>query len=302
VVGRFNAHLQDCVLLIADEAHWVGGEQQKKCVGRLQAMITEPRLSIEQKGIDIIQVPNLLHIMMLAEPGWVIPAGRYERRYAALEVSEERLGETAYFKALHHQIYNGGAEAMFRDLQLVDLGDWHPREIPESLLHSAALQKQQSYSLSALEQWYLGLLQDGWLPGATKKHPNRALTEQLREHAKDTSRHLRWDLSDVALAYFLDKEKGKGVGNVCTKARTSQRNGWSFPPLGECREVFEKAFGSQRWDPTRVEWVAPVDVLDQIIGEELEVLALPAPSLADLGLVAEPKPAAPRVLNIRRRV
>jgi hypothetical protein len=219
IVGRFNSHLQDCILFVADEALW--SDRQKACAGMLQRMITEPTLSIERKGIDRIQVPNLLHIMMLAEPGWVIPAGRHERRYAALEVSEERLRDTAYFKALYHQINNGGAEAMFCELQRMDLGDWHPREIPESLLHSAALMKQQSYSLTPLEQWYLGLLQDGRLPGASKKHPNRALTEQLREHAKDTSRQLKWDLSDVGLANFLDREKGKGVGNVCTKARTS---------------------------------------------------------------------------------
>jgi hypothetical protein len=82
VVGRFNAHLHNCVLLIADEAYWVGGDKQKACVGRLQAMITEPYLSIEPKGIGIFKVRNLLHILMLAEPGWVIPAGRHERRCA----------------------------------------------------------------------------------------------------------------------------------------------------------------------------------------------------------------------------
>jgi hypothetical protein len=311
VVGRFNAHLADCVLLIADEAHWVGGEKQKACVGRLQAMITEPRLAIEQKGIDIFQVRNVLHIMMLAEPGWVIPAGRHERRYAALEVSEARLGDTAYFKALHQQINEGGAEAMFYDLKRVVLGDWHPREIPQSLLHSAALQKQQGYSMSALEQWYLGLLQDGRLPKATDKRPNRALTKDLIKHAGDRFPRLRLDLTEVALANFLDQDAGKGVGNVCAKARTSAHNGWSFSPLGECREVFEKFFGPQRWDPARIEWVAPIDPssLDVIIGEELEVLpALPAPTpqaptLADLGFGFTPKPTPGRsVLNIRRRV
>jgi hypothetical protein len=84
VIGKFNGHLQDCVLFVADEAYW-GGD--KRCVGRLQGMITERFLPIERKGIDLIQVPNFLHVLMLAEPGWVIPAGRYERRYAALAVS-----------------------------------------------------------------------------------------------------------------------------------------------------------------------------------------------------------------------
>ena len=38
-------------------------------------MITEPTLPIERKGFDLILVPNYLHVVMLAEPGWVIPAG-----------------------------------------------------------------------------------------------------------------------------------------------------------------------------------------------------------------------------------
>jgi Family of unknown function (DUF5906) len=151
VIDKFNGHLQDCVLFIADEAYW-GGD--KRCVGRLQAMITEPTLSIERKGIDVIQVRNCLHVVMLAEPGWVIPAGRFERRYAALAVSTARRGDREYFRALHNQINNGGAEALFYDLLGMDLGDWHPRHIPESLLRGSALQGQQSYNLPAWEQWY----------------------------------------------------------------------------------------------------------------------------------------------------
>ena len=89
VIGKFNGHLQDCVLFVADEAYW-GGD--KRCVGRLQGMITEPWLPIERKGFDLIEVPNYLHVVMLAEPGWVIPAGRFERRYAALSVSDARRG------------------------------------------------------------------------------------------------------------------------------------------------------------------------------------------------------------------
>lgn len=142
VIGKFNGHLQDCVLFIADEAYW-GGD--KRCVGRLQGMITEVTLPIERKGIDLIQVPHYLHVVMLAEPGWVIPAGRYERRYAALAVNDARRGDKSYFRALHRQIIEGGAEAMFHDLREMELGDWHPRDIPEALLCGAALQKQQGF-------------------------------------------------------------------------------------------------------------------------------------------------------------
>src|SRR5215472_1573459 len=112
VIGKFNGHLQDCILFVADEADWSG---DKRCVGRLQGMITEPWLPIERKGFDLIQVPNYLHMVMLAEPG-VIPAGRFERRYAALAVSDRRRGNREYFKKLYNQIANGGTEAMMWDL------------------------------------------------------------------------------------------------------------------------------------------------------------------------------------------
>src|SRR5262249_6969182 len=124
VIGKFNGHLEDCILFVADEAYW-GGD--KRCVGRLQGMITEPTLPIERKGIDLVLVKNFLHVLMLAEPGWVIPAGRYERRYAAFEVSAVHREDRAYFRALHRQIDAGGAEAMFAELRVMQLGDWHPR-------------------------------------------------------------------------------------------------------------------------------------------------------------------------------
>jgi hypothetical protein len=65
VIGKFNGHLEDCILFIADEAYW-GGD--KRCVGRLQGMITEPTLTIERKGFDAYPARNFLHILMLAPP------------------------------------------------------------------------------------------------------------------------------------------------------------------------------------------------------------------------------------------
>ena len=258
VIGRFNGHLQDCILFVADEAYW-GGD--KRCVGRLQAMITEPRLTIERKGIDTFEVRNMLHIIMLAEPGWVIPAGRYERRYAAFAVSTVKRGDRPYFRALHHQIKNGGAEAMFYDLRALDLEGWHPREIPEALLTNPALQKQQSYNLPPLEQWYVGLLHSGKLPGALVRanppKPNTAYTRSLIDDAILRVPRLRWDLSDVGLRNFLTDEESIGV--ICTKYRSASANGWSFPPLSECREAWSKRYGPTKWDTDMIDWGEPVE-------------------------------------------
>jgi hypothetical protein len=250
VIGKFNGHLEDCVLLVADEAYW-GGD--KRCVGRLQGMITEARLPIERKGYDLIEVKNMLHIIMLAEPGWVIPAGQYERRYAAFDVSSAQRGNRTYFSALNSEIDGDGPAAMLWDLLRMPLGDWHPRMIPDGLLQGAALRRQQGLTLPPLEQWYLSLLHRGILPGALPNRANTTYTRSLMEDAKlNGGARLRYDLTDVTLRNFLtDPEK---IGATCRKHRSALGNGWAFPPLSEARQAWEKIWGDVAWDNPAQEW------------------------------------------------
>jgi hypothetical protein len=118
------------------------------------------------------------------------------------------------------------------DLRAMPLGDWHPREIPETLLRNPAMQEQQGHTLPPWEQWYVMLLHNGKLPGASEKRPNTAFTSSLLSNARDRVPRLRWE-GEVALRDFLVDKKRLGI--ACDKHRTSHANGWSFPPLAECR-------------------------------------------------------------------
>jgi Family of unknown function (DUF5906)/Primase C terminal 2 (PriCT-2) len=65
LTGKFNGHFRSCLFLFADEAYWAG---DKKNEGVLKGLITERSLVIEQKGIDAVQWPNRLHVLMLQMP------------------------------------------------------------------------------------------------------------------------------------------------------------------------------------------------------------------------------------------
>jgi hypothetical protein len=244
VIGQFNGHLEDCILFIADEAYW-GGD--KRCIGRLQGMITEEELPIRRMYCETYQAKNYLHILMLAEPGWVIPAGKFERRYAAFSVDDRYRGDRGYFKALNRQMAGGGIPAMVYDLLRVELGDWHPREIPDALLRGGALTQQQALSLPPWEQWYLSLLLDGKLPEASNKKPNTAYTHALLDNIKERVPRLKFDASDYSLRVFMLK-----MG--CTKYHGSLGNGWSFAPLAIARAAWDAAYGPQGWDNPDGEW------------------------------------------------
>lgn len=129
LVGNFNKHLENLILLIADEAYWAG---HKADAGTLQRMITEPTLAVEPKGVDVRIVKNYIHLLMLAERNGAVPAGQDERRYAVYDVSEE-VRDEAYFKALYKEIAEGGPAAMLYDLRQMNLGIGTRDEFTEPL-------------------------------------------------------------------------------------------------------------------------------------------------------------------------
>ena len=93
VVGRFNSHLKDCLLLFVDEGVW-GGDRPAE--GVLKGFITEREIMIEPKGINAFQVENHVNIMIASNTVGV-PAGFGERRFLVLDVSPEHRQDTDYF-------------------------------------------------------------------------------------------------------------------------------------------------------------------------------------------------------------
>lgn len=103
LVGRFNSHLQNCILLFADEAFWAGDKAGESV---LKALVTEPTITYEGKGRDAVSGKNLIHIVMASNSDWVVPAGLGdERRFAVFEVNGSRRGDKAFFDALNAQLY-----------------------------------------------------------------------------------------------------------------------------------------------------------------------------------------------------
>jgi hypothetical protein len=248
LAGRFNAHLMDCALLFADEAFWPG---DKSSEGTLKRIITEDTLLIERKGVDAFQVDNNLHIIMASNTDWVVPAGIGERRFAVFDVAEEQAQKSKYFEPLYSEIKAGGTAAMMHDLLAMELDGWHPRmDIPRN----AALLDQQMQTLSAPEQWWLDLLQDGHLPGAEEADPRLAPSFELFEHARATVPGLRYT-SDHLLGRILQRHGADRNKNY----RIGGRRAWRFPPLTEARAAWENKIKA-RWTwpaADQEEWSAP---------------------------------------------
>ena len=268
LTGRFNAHLRQCSFLFADEAY---APRDKSAESSLQRLISEDTLTIEQKGRDPIEVPNLLHVMMASNNEWVIPAGAHERRFMVQRVSEAHRQDPAWFGPLYKQMREGGYEAMLFDLLARKLGNWHPRDI----IHTEALTGQQEESLSPLDAWWFELLQTGVLAGADENNPDRAISTEYEEEIEEPTgwggtrkRTVRHEglfdqarrispklkaVTDAALGRYLNDQG-------CKRAWVHRERGWQFPPLAECRARWLERFPDTKWDDLDIEnWTVGED-------------------------------------------
>src|SRR5690606_31271992 len=162
LVGNFNAHLRDTVLLFGDEAFYAG---DKKHESILKTLVTEENIVIEGKGVDAEAAPNYKHLILASNEDWVVPAGLDERRFFVIEMSDGHKQDHAYFAKIQADLDGGGYENLLHFLRTYDLSDFEVRRVP----NTKALRSQKAESLQGFERYLYELLWSGELPEKGKQ-------------------------------------------------------------------------------------------------------------------------------------
>lgn len=156
LVGKFNGHLTDVCFLFADEAFYSGDKQHE---GVLKALITEPTVMIERKGLDSIPHQNYLKVFMVTNNDYAVPASKDERRYCVFDVTSDRIGDNNYFDDLHAACTDRSVQAAFlHEMLNRDITNFHPGTIPES----QGLKHQRLASLSSVGKWLVDSFTQGY--------------------------------------------------------------------------------------------------------------------------------------------
>jgi hypothetical protein len=258
--GQFNGHLRDCILLFVDEALFAGDRSH---VSVLKTLVTEKTLPITYKFRDTMTARNYLHIIMASNSDWVVPAGLESRRFFVLDVPPTRMGDHRYFADIKSELENGGYEAMLYELLHRDLRRFNVRHFPVT----EALIDQRKLSLQHHEQWWLDVLQRGYvyasklgLEGYFGQWHDTVSTELLYASylAYMAERRLSHPISRESLGRFLRKvaqqvRPSKGVvgehlidiGGYRRGALNEQANPYSYS-LGDhatARKTFTEQMG-----------------------------------------------------------
>ena len=248
LVGRFNSHLARCLLLQLEEVTW-GGDHA--AAAKLRDLITNGSQLIEYKGKEPVRVRNYLRVMATGNSRWLVPAGLEERRFAVIDVGERQLQNSRYFAAIAKELEDGGRAALLHYLLHFPLDGVPLRDIPET----PALVEQKSASLSPEQKWWLDILVRGELPGDVAgggQIPTRRLQDHYLEHVQRMG--VQRKSSETELGMWL-RSVAPGLTRkkitVLAAGKSERVPGYVFPPLAECRRVFDRLIaGDAAWFDT----------------------------------------------------
>jgi hypothetical protein len=246
LVGHFNAHLQHCSVLFADEAFFAGDRSHESV---LKGLITEETILVEPKGVDSYSVRNCIHLVMSSNSDWVVPAGADARRYFVLDVSAAHMQDHKYFAAIARQMDNGGRGALLHYLLNLDISRFDVRAVPQT----AALADQKTRSRRGVDRLVEMVAHGGTLPSADQIYANVAITTGEDEGkgfycgARSMVPELRHDSSIVVAKALKDDW-------ACKTWKSGYRRGIEFPPLMELRALFDRKHGPQDWPAGVSDW------------------------------------------------
>lgn len=252
LLGKFNAHMQEAILVFGDEITWGGN---KEAEGVLRGMVTDSNMVIERKGMDTVQCDNYRRFIFASNEDWPMAISKGDRRYLVLDVADGFRTNTTYFAALHAQMNNGGLAALMHDLLTEDLSGFDVRGKPPGGDAEAELYVRTLRGIERFWHQYLhGADESSWPKSVNRQAfyaeyvaqcPKNSDVEVLPLFAKKL-RQMCPGLSNSAPR--KPGSFGMGVGTSATGGERDQR--WGFPSLVEARQGFEKyaGQGSALWE------------------------------------------------------
>jgi hypothetical protein len=252
-LGRFNYHLKYCSVLNINEAIYAGSHQFD---ASLKALVTDPKLPIEQKFVDLKMCPNLTHIMILSNADWVVPATRDERRYFVLDVSEKRKGDKSYFQKLSAFTEQANPAILHYLLHEVDLGDFNPRYVPTT----KALYNQMTEGLTGAEASWFECLWSGRIPGVVQVDGTAEIYGPHYIKWANNQRRRKWEgITEEKLGFLFGgnpRTKTKGMGFTKKRRDNGGRRVWAVQGLKEARKAWTENRFPTDWPEPDGDWEA----------------------------------------------
>ena len=244
LVGQFDRHLAELILVFANESLW-GGDRTG--IGALKSMVTDRDSVCEPKGIDIFTVDNYKRLIFASNDNWPIALDLDDRRFLIMEVSEAKKENHDYFGAIKSALTDGGHANLLHELLNVDISSFNVRKLPQT--NDAALDIKLRSS-STVTRWWYEVLKEGNIYPAWVDTPIKV--EKIELHGNYLSFAETYKCRFPLTPELFSKELKKlcPVFTKRTREKGTRHYVYVFPVLAECRRFFEEKakMRGRNWD------------------------------------------------------
>lgn len=146
---RFNSHLMNKILFIADEIDTVN-DQTHTIFNQIKGLITETVMEIEIKGGKLFNFANTLNGIGLTNKEWSIPLEAGDARYAIFDCNPVYKGNIEYFNKLHNCFNQENANIFFSYIYYLETGI-NIKEIPQTDIRDGLIKRNTNSSLRFID-------------------------------------------------------------------------------------------------------------------------------------------------------
>ncbi len=264
LVGGFNSHLAQAILVVAEEAVWAG---DKEAEGALKHMITSPDGLIEQKFVDAAPIKSFARVMFIGNDPWIFPANEDERRLFALECGAGRIRDYAYFEAIDQQLFDHkegkqgnpdwresfGIRSLMTFFMSVNLSSFSIRKIPETegLMNQreSSMESHVRFIRECLDNHTIGVESDSQLDFVQRP---AEWGDEGREISKE-------ELYNCYLNWHKKHHRSQPTSNVAFWKWTKNVMGW-MPRRGGSRNQRVQVVFVHGWKESRLKFMSGVKV------------------------------------------
>lgn len=236
LLGNFNSHYENNLIMVFDEAFWSGDKQSE---GKLKDLVTGDVHRIEHKGLKTYDVANLTRVVILGEEDWVVPAGDDERRYTVCQVGRGKQQNTVFFEKIQKGMEAGGIKLLFKYLMERDISKWDRFKAYET----EGLYEQKIESLPLFRKWWFeSISEERLLNHADSQWP------QMIEKTEFFRAFKSWVNENTGTKWIPSENKmAKDLKMICpslkfSKKRQKEMRFWVvvLPSVETAREEWDK--------------------------------------------------------------
>jgi hypothetical protein len=144
--SAYNSWAHSKQFLICEE---ITGNDNRKFADRLKDLITGPTITINEKFVPAIELPNRANLLFLTNHLDAFHIDADDRRLCILEI-EAKPQSAAWYDRYYAWLDSGGASALFHKLLSRDLSKFNPHA---HALITNAKKRMVEYSRSDVERW-----------------------------------------------------------------------------------------------------------------------------------------------------